>query len=153
MNYLYSTEIYPTEVRQIGLGVNSAVSRVGSMLSPFVKELNDMTHVSVSMGLFASAALVNTFLVLLLPETRGKDIPDTIDQIESKFPFNGKSEVETSTSHQQHQQEQRQQKHKEASKSHHQMRQSAVTFIRDICAARKYVHKEQREIASSPGTK
>ena len=36
------------------------------------------------MGLFAFIALINTFLVMLLPETRGKDIPDTIDQIEGQ---------------------------------------------------------------------
>lgn len=84
LNYLYSTEIYPTEIRQIGLGVNSAVSRIGSMLSPFIKELNECTHVSVSMALFSFIALVNSVLVILLPETRGKDIPDTIDQIENQ---------------------------------------------------------------------
>lgn len=82
INYLYSTEIYPTEIRQIGLGVNSAISRFGSMLSPFIKELNEYTHVSVSMGIFGFTSLVNAILVMMLPETRGVVIPDTIEQVE-----------------------------------------------------------------------
>ena len=78
------------------------------MLSPFVKELNECTHVSVSMGLFAFIALINTFLVVLLPETRGKDIPDTIDQIE------GQNKQD-----------------KQMAKSSH-MRQSVNSFIRSV---------------------
>lgn len=140
MNYLYSTEIYPTEVRQIGLGVNSAVSRVGSMLSPFVKELNEMTHVSVSMGLFASIALVNTFLVLLLPETRGKDISDTIHQIELKSSL-AKGKVATFP---QHGDEERGDK---TSSQSHCKRQSVVTFIRDMCGREK---RRDAQVASSP---
>lgn len=84
VNYLYSTEIYPTEIRQIGLGVNSATSRLGSMLSPFIKELNEFTHVSVSMTVFGITSLLNAFLVMLLPETKGQTIPDTIEQVESR---------------------------------------------------------------------
>ena len=84
VNYLYSTEIYPTEIRQIGLGVNSATSRLGSMLSPFIKELNEFTHVSVSMTIFGITSLLNAFLVMMLPETKGQVIPDTIEQVESR---------------------------------------------------------------------
>ena len=61
VSYLYSSEIYPTEIRQIGLGLNSASSRLGSMLSPFIKELNEHTHVSVTMIIFGAAALANAF--------------------------------------------------------------------------------------------
>ena len=84
LNYLYSTEIYPTEIRQVGLGLNSAASRLGSMISPFIKELNEATHVSVSMGVFGLTSLLNAFLVMLLPETRDCNIPDTIQQVEQR---------------------------------------------------------------------
>lgn len=63
-------------------GTNSAASRLGAMLSPFIKELNHMSHVSVSMAIFGLASLINAALVLQLPETKGKEIPDTIEQIE-----------------------------------------------------------------------
>lgn len=95
VSYLYSSEIYPTEIRQLGLGLNSASSRLGSMLSPFIKELNEHTHVSVTMTIFGAAALANAFACMLLPETAGKEIPDTIDQIESK-PLIHKNDFENS---------------------------------------------------------
>ena len=84
LNYLYSTEIYPTEIRQVGLGINSAASRLGSMLSPFIRELNEFTHVSVSMGVFALTSLLNAALVMMLPETKDCNIPDTIEQVEAQ---------------------------------------------------------------------
>ena len=37
--YIYSAEVYPTLVRQVGVGCNSGMSRVGSSIAPFVKEL------------------------------------------------------------------------------------------------------------------
>ena len=37
--YVYSAEVYPTVLRQIGVGSCSVVARVGSIISPFMKEL------------------------------------------------------------------------------------------------------------------
>ena len=37
--YIYSAEIYPTLVRQVGVGCNSSLARIGSCIAPFVKEL------------------------------------------------------------------------------------------------------------------
>ena len=37
--YVYSAEIYPTVVRNVGVGSSSMVGRIGSILAPFVKEM------------------------------------------------------------------------------------------------------------------
>lgn len=37
--YVYSAEVYPTALRQIGVGSCSVAGRVGSIIAPFVKEL------------------------------------------------------------------------------------------------------------------
>lgn len=37
--YVYSAEVYPTVLRQIGMGSCSVAGRVGSVLAPFMKEL------------------------------------------------------------------------------------------------------------------
>ncbi len=39
INYLYATEIFPTSVRQIGVGSCSFVARFGSITAPFAREL------------------------------------------------------------------------------------------------------------------
>jgi hypothetical protein len=54
------------------------------MLSPFIKELNESTHVSVSMGVFGLTSLLNAVLVMMLPETKDCNIPDTIEQVETR---------------------------------------------------------------------
>ena len=37
--YIYSAEVYPTLVRQVGVGSNAAASRLGMLIAPFVKEI------------------------------------------------------------------------------------------------------------------
>ena len=78
--YLYTAECFPTTMRQVGIGSCSVAARVGSVLAPFVKELTNYTHLSVSFMTFGGLALVNLFLIMWVPETKDREIPDTIDQ-------------------------------------------------------------------------
>ncbi|XP_054167878.1 organic cation transporter protein-like [Oppia nitens] len=81
MIYVYSAEIYPTVVRNVGVGSSSMVGRIGSILAPFVKELGIYTHLTVPFVLFGVISIVDGLMVLLLPETKDRDIPDTIDDV------------------------------------------------------------------------
>ncbi|RWS24126.1 organic cation transporter protein-like protein [Leptotrombidium deliense] len=78
--YLQTAEIIPTSLRQIGVGSCSVAARVGSVIAPFVKELSALTHPSVTMSLFGSLGTLNALLALILPETKGVEIPDTINE-------------------------------------------------------------------------
>lgn len=80
--YIYSAEVYPTLVRQVGVGFNSGASRAGLVLAPFVKELSQYTHITVSFATFAITSIVSAFSVLFLPETKGREIPDTLFEAE-----------------------------------------------------------------------
>jgi len=56
-------------------------ARVGAILAPFVKELGEATHVTVALAIFGILSIINAFALLLFgEETRGKDIPDTMEE-------------------------------------------------------------------------
>ncbi|XP_075403662.1 organic anion transporter 3 [Tenrec ecaudatus] len=79
--FLYTSELYPTVIRQTGLGISNLWTRVGSMLSPMVKTLSEVQPFipNVIYGVFA---LLGGSAALFLPETLNQPLPETIDDVE-----------------------------------------------------------------------
>ncbi|XP_045406703.1 solute carrier family 22 member 5 isoform X1 [Lemur catta] len=80
MVYVYTAELYPTVVRNMGVGVSSTASRLGSILSPYFVYLGayDRFLPYILMG---SLTILTAILTLFLPESFGTPLPDTIDQM------------------------------------------------------------------------
>ncbi|XP_023218037.1 organic cation transporter protein-like [Centruroides sculpturatus] len=78
--YVFSAEIYPTVVRNVGVGSSSTCARIGSMVAPFVKELGKATKPEVPYAVYGGLSVVSGLLVLLLPETHQCSLPDTIQE-------------------------------------------------------------------------
>jgi MFS family permease len=78
--YLYTAETFPTTMRQASMGTCSLFARVGSVISPFVKELTNHTHLSVSITVFLIICSVNLLLIVMLPDTSKLQVADTIGQ-------------------------------------------------------------------------
>ncbi|KAH9381098.1 hypothetical protein HPB48_010770 [Haemaphysalis longicornis] len=76
--YVYSAEIYPTVVRNVGVGSSSTIARFGAIIAPFVKELGYATHENVPFGVYGGICILSGLTVLCLPETRGAQLPDTL---------------------------------------------------------------------------
>ena len=73
--YVYTPEVYPTQVRGIGIGVLYAVARVGAISTPYVAQVLFETSDYAAISVYAGSALVLVFLSLLLPlETKGKSL-------------------------------------------------------------------------------
>ena len=78
--YLYTAETFPTNMRQAGMGTCSIFARIGSVAAPFVKELTNATHLSVTVSIFLLLDVINFFLILFIPDTGKIQIADTVGQ-------------------------------------------------------------------------
>uniref|UniRef100_A0A671MWJ4 Solute carrier family 22 member 7-like n=1 Tax=Sinocyclocheilus anshuiensis TaxID=1608454 RepID=A0A671MWJ4_9TELE len=78
---LYSSELYPTVVRQNGMGYNSFVARLGVSVAPLIL-LSDDVWSHFSQVILSSLGLSAAFVAYLLPETRGRCLPETIEDVE-----------------------------------------------------------------------
>jgi MFS family permease len=79
--YFYAAELFPTEVRNVGLGVVSVGSRLGGIVSPFVLYVENIGIPIFLMGVLSVCAGV---LSLRLPETKGQPTPETLEELRSR---------------------------------------------------------------------
>ncbi|KAJ8025317.1 Organic cation transporter protein [Holothuria leucospilota] len=94
--YIYSAEVFPTPVRATGVGICSMSARVASMICPFILYLDDVWK-PLPLLIFGSSAIIGGLLLLLLPETRGKPLPETMQDGETFFTKIESREREMST--------------------------------------------------------
>ncbi|XP_069127358.1 organic cation transporter protein-like isoform X3 [Argopecten irradians] len=76
--YLMAAEVFPTVVRNAGMGVSSMCARIGGMLAPQMLELKQVWG-PLPLILFGGLSVSAGLLALLLPETAGKPLPQTIE--------------------------------------------------------------------------
>ncbi|XP_051023228.1 solute carrier family 22 member 5-like [Acomys russatus] len=81
MVYVYTAELYPTVVRNMGVGVSSTASRLGSILSPYFVYLGAYNR-SLPYILMGSLTILTAIVTLFFPESSGASLPDTIDQMQ-----------------------------------------------------------------------
>uniref|UniRef100_H2V5V1 Solute carrier family 22 member 13b n=1 Tax=Takifugu rubripes TaxID=31033 RepID=H2V5V1_TAKRU len=73
--YLYTAELFPTNLRQNGLGISSMFARVGGILAPLIGLL-EVYHSSIPMLICGTFPIVAGGLCLLLPETKNMELRD-----------------------------------------------------------------------------
>ncbi|GFN75018.1 solute carrier family 22 member 4 [Plakobranchus ocellatus] len=79
--WLYTPELYPTTIRTTGVGLASLFARVAGMIAPYSRLLSQ--HLPWGPGTVLSAlCLTVPLLVRFLPETHGRELPQTIAEME-----------------------------------------------------------------------
>ncbi|KAL6100128.1 uncharacterized protein ACO6RY_01795 [Pungitius sinensis] len=87
--YVYTAEIFPTVLRQTGIGVSCTFARVGGVLAPAINMLHAHSP-AAPLVIFGASPLLGAALALALPETAGRPLPDTVEDAENwdaSLPF------------------------------------------------------------------
>ena len=88
--YVYSAELFPTVVRNAGLGMSSLSARVGGIVAPFIVLLGDRI-ILLPMFVFTCTALFAGLVGLTLHETQGKPMPETFEDLQRNHLKSGKN--------------------------------------------------------------
>uniref|UniRef100_UPI0037E9C8B0 solute carrier family 22 member 13-like n=1 Tax=Semicossyphus pulcher TaxID=241346 RepID=UPI0037E9C8B0 len=73
--YVYTPELYPTILRQNGVGLNSMCARVAGILAPLIRLL-DVYHYTIPMLIYGIIPVLAGGFCLLLPETLNVQLQD-----------------------------------------------------------------------------
>ncbi|NWV57942.1 S226A protein, partial [Daphoenositta chrysoptera] len=82
--FLYTTELYPTPIRQTGLGFGSTMARVGGIVAPLVKMMDEY-YPFLPPAVYGVAPVVAAVAAAFLPETLNAPLPDTIEEVENRW--------------------------------------------------------------------
>ncbi|XP_065522947.1 solute carrier family 22 member 13-like isoform X3 [Lathamus discolor] len=95
-SYVYSAELFPTVVRQTGVGLCSMSARLAGIIVPLLLLLQQY-HLAIPMAVFGSVTVVVGLLCFLLPETRGTDLADDmgLEDIKQAAPQTSNRSLET----------------------------------------------------------
>ncbi|EMP25797.1 Solute carrier family 22 member 6-A [Chelonia mydas] len=91
--YIFSGELFPTVIRQTGLGLGSTMARLGSIMAPLVL-LTGEFFPSLPLIIYGSAPILSGIATGLLPETHNVPLPETIDEVERQSKHTIKDELQ-----------------------------------------------------------
>ena len=77
--YVFTAELFPTPVRNSALGLCSTFARVGGILAPVVSDLGVYAP-SIPFIITGSCCCLGGLAALLLPDTSGSPLPDTVEE-------------------------------------------------------------------------
>ena len=85
--YIYFMESYPTPIRALGFGLNQTLGNLAGSISPIIIEFFNEIILYIS---FAVLVIINIILTFFVPETVGKPMLETIEEIEKEKLIEGR---------------------------------------------------------------
>lgn len=78
--YIYASELFPTVVRNVGMGSSSVCARIGGILAPLVPTLATISP-PLPFVVFGACCFIAVCTCFAIPETLNCQIPDTIEDL------------------------------------------------------------------------
>ncbi|NXG75181.1 S226A protein, partial [Baryphthengus martii] len=82
--FLYTGELYPTVIRQTGMGLANTMSRLGSITAPLVKMAGELFP-PLPFVIYGTAPVASGLVAAFLPETRDTALPETVEEVEGRW--------------------------------------------------------------------
>ena len=98
MLVVYTPEYIPTSVRTVGFGVASVCGRIGAMTAPYIVDLASEVHRTAPSVVFGTGCLLASLTILMLPETAGRRLPETVAELEAGMLDQPQDKKEKTTS-------------------------------------------------------
>jgi len=97
--YVYTSEVYPTNLRAVALGTSSASARVGAMLTPYIAQVLLKTSLYSAVIVYAVIGLLAAIIAWFLPvETLGLQLNQSGHQVtKGRHQFINEEEEEERT--------------------------------------------------------
>ncbi|XP_044536581.1 solute carrier family 22 member 20-like [Gracilinanus agilis] len=83
-DFLYTLELYPTEIRQMGMSVGIFASRIGSLMAPVIFIVGSYIPILQPL-LFGILPILSAFAISFRIDTRGLPLLDTIQETENRI--------------------------------------------------------------------
>uniref|UniRef100_A0A8C5R815 Major facilitator superfamily (MFS) profile domain-containing protein n=1 Tax=Leptobrachium leishanense TaxID=445787 RepID=A0A8C5R815_9ANUR len=80
--FLYTGEMYPTVIRQSGMGLGTMMARLGGIIAPIAQMTSEYYH-HLPLIIFGCLPIISGIAACFLPETLGVPLPETIEEVES----------------------------------------------------------------------
>ncbi|CAF3777726.1 unnamed protein product [Rotaria socialis] len=80
--YIYANELFPTRIRNTGMGVCSMIARIGAIVGTTSNDMLSRVWINLPSVLYGILSLIAALSVLILPETLNKNLPQTIEDTE-----------------------------------------------------------------------
>ncbi|CAF2673341.1 unnamed protein product [Rotaria sp. Silwood2] len=80
--YIYANELFPTNVRNTGMGICSMVARIGAIIGTYSNDNLTRLWIHLPILFYGSVSLIAALLALMFPETLNQPLPQSIDDVE-----------------------------------------------------------------------
>ncbi|CAF0804487.1 unnamed protein product [Rotaria sordida] len=80
--YIYANELFPTNLRNTGMGICSMVARIGAIIGTYCNDALARIWILLPVFLYGIVSLIAAVLALMFPETLNKPLPQTVAEAE-----------------------------------------------------------------------